>query len=130
MPRGLGLGGSSGGWGMGHGSFHGPRVTVNGNDTEVRGGLSKDIIRRYVRKSLKDFKRCYEQRLVTDPTLEGRVVLRFVIATSGGVAQTNITEGLQDEVDRCIENVARRLVFPKPEGVVIVNYPFVFENAP
>ena len=131
LPSG-GLGtGRLGGFGMGHGSLNGPRVSVTANDTNVHGSLPKEAIRRVVRANLNAYKLCYERRLLDDPTLEGKVLVKFVIAPSGLVANASIARGLEADVDRCVKKVTVRLRFPKPVGggVVIVTYPFVFRTS-
>lgn len=117
--------------GMGHGPFNGPRVSVVDSDTSVHGSLPKEAIRRVVRKHLNAYRRCYEQRLLQDPALEGKVVVKFVIAATGLVSQASIARALDAEVDRCVKNVTIRLRFPKPAGggIVIVTYPFVFRTS-
>ncbi len=94
-------------------------------------GLSRDAIQRVIRAAVPQIKGCYQARLVKDPTLEGRVVVRMAIAPDGAVEQASITTGLQPDVDDCIKGVVESLSFPPPKdgAPVIVSYPFVFKTA-
>lgn len=74
----------------------------------------------------------YEKYLKRDPTLAGKITIRFTIAASGSVTMVTIIENstgnsdLEDEITRKI----RMWRFePIPEGDVTVTYPFVFSSA-
>ncbi len=74
-------------------------------------------------------KNCYERALRRDPNLRGRVVLNLLIGTSGAVNEAKVRgETLNDTmVSECMEQLARALVFPKPEGgAVRMNVPYMF----
>lgn len=103
---------------------------VASGDTQVRGGLPREVIRRVIRQHINEARYCYESVLVNQPDLTGRVTVRFVISPTGAVqtAQTQ-SETIQDpSVGRCLVNAVRRWRFPQPNGggIVIVTYPFVF----
>lgn len=96
---------------------------------EVRGSLSREIIRRVIRRHRNEIRYCYELSLQQDPTLQGRVVIRFTISGTGAVttaATTEVGAGLE-EAASCIARATRRWAFPAPNGggIVIVTYPFV-----
>ena len=133
---GHGAGGGSGtGYGRGAGNLRGRAVSVpsvRSHDAEVRGSLSKEVIRRVIHGHLNEVRFCYEQELSSRPDMRGRVTVRFVIAPSGAV-HTAAVESSSLEATRteaCIVQALRRWAFPAPDGggVVIVSYPFVFEN--
>lgn len=95
----------------------------------VTTGLDRDVIRRIVRAHINEVRHCYNQGLVKDPDLEGRVTVEFTIAASGTVAkvklgQTTVSDG---GVGLCITKAVARWKFPKPRGggKVKVTYPFV-----
>ena len=72
---------------------------------------------------------CYEQGLIRNPNLEGRVEVRFVINRDGSVA--NVSNGGSDLPDSgvigCVVNAYYGLSFPQPEGgIVTVAYPIMF----
>ncbi|MCA9671557.1 MAG: AgmX/PglI C-terminal domain-containing protein [Myxococcales bacterium] len=104
----------------------GPRVYAG--SARVRGSLSKPVIRRIVRRHLNIIRYCYQRQLMRNPTLQGSVWLRFVIAPSGRVASARVEarSTLKDlRVRSCIARSARRWLFPRPAGggIVVVNYP-------
>ncbi len=126
-------GGGASGYGSGGGRLGGgrggtpPRVRM-GSVTTV-GALDRDIIRRIVRSHYGGLRLCYEQRLIKDPKLMGRVAVDFVIGNTGTVSGAKAAESIGDKpLDDCVVKVFERMVFPKPKGggVVKVKYPIVF----
>lgn len=109
-----------------------PRVTTGA--TEVRGSLSRDVIQRVIRRHINEVRACYDRALARDPSLSGRVLVRFTIDASGAVSSAEVQDSdLGDaSVEACIQAAARRWRFPEPAGggIVIVTYPFVFTTAP
>jgi len=97
----------------------------------VKGSLDKDIIRRIVRAHINEVRYCYNKALVKDPALSGRVSIKFTIAGTGSVTESDIaSETLSDgAVAKCIAKAVKRWKFPKPSGGgnVVVTYPFVLE---
>lgn len=99
----------------------------------IRGSLSKEVIRRIVRRRLNEIKFCYDQGLMRRPDLSGRVSVRFLI-TGNGVVQGAIVDSstiADPGVEACITKAVRRMTFPKPEdeGIVSVIYPFTLTSA-
>jgi hypothetical protein len=97
----------------------------------VKGALSKVAIRRVVRAHLDEVRHCYNQRLVRNPTLAGRVVVQFTIGPRGDVPvavvrESNLSDG---SVGNCIAKAVKTWEFPAPEGGgnVVVSYPFALE---
>lgn len=136
IGRGGGRGDGEGGYGRGVGGFRGrsagvPQVRTGG--AEVRGSLSKEVIRRVVHRHINEVKFCYEQQLNARPDLSGRVTTRFVISPTGSVQSAMVaSSSLRNEaVESCIVNAVRRWTFPAPDGggVVVVNYPFLLDAA-
>ncbi len=121
MGRGIGIP-------RGHHDPKGP--TMRAAKTEIEGGrLPAEVIQRIVRLSHGRFRNCYEAGLRTNPSLGGRVAVRFVIDRNGGV--TLAADGgsdLPDEgVRKCVVQTFYSLSFPQPEnGTVRVTYPLVF----
>ncbi len=135
----IGHGGGTGdgsGYGRGAGGFRGRSARVpkiRSGSADVRGSLSKEVIRRVVRRHLNEVRFCYEQELNQRPDLEGRVTVRFIITPTGSV-QTSMVAGTtirNQRVESCIAQSVRRWTFPAPDGggVVIVNYPFMLQAA-
>ncbi len=136
IGRGGGRGDGEGGYGRGVGGFRGrsagvPQVRSGG--AEVRGSLSKEVIRRVVHRHINEVKFCYEQQLNARPDLQGRVTTKFVISPTGSVQSAMVeSSSLRNEaVESCIVSAVRRWTFPAPDGggVVVVNYPFLLDAA-
>lgn len=107
---------------------HGPTLRMAGT-TVLNGSLPPDVIQRIVRQSFGRFRGCYEEGLRTNPTLEGRVTARFVIARDGSVAtvQSGGSDLPDARVVACVLRTYSSLSFPPPkEGIVTVTYPLSF----
>jgi len=101
---------------------------------QIQGSLTKDQIRRVVQQHRSEIAYCYEKELSKDPSLAGRVTVRFTISASGSVVSAVVRDTTLNnaEVEACVTNSVRRWVFPEPDGggIVIVNYPFNFLREP
>jgi len=129
-----GGGGSGSGYGRGAGGLGGraarvPRIRQGTAD--VRGSLSKEVIRRVIRRHLNEVRFCYEQQLNQRPDLEGRVVVNFIISPSGAVQASSVRNSSlgNASAESGIASAVRRWNFPAPDGggIVVVNYPFVLQ---
>lgn len=107
-----------------------PRVRAA--SATVQGAIDKDIIRRVVRAHINEVSHCYNQGLVRDPNLEGRVAVQFTIGPTGSVGMAVVeSSSVRDaSVSQCIAKSVKRWKFPKPDtgGNVIVTYPFVLAS--
>ena len=97
--------------------------------TQVNGHLPAEVVQRIVRQSFGSFRTCYEKGLRTNPSLVGRVTVKFVIGHDGQVGTA--ADGGSDLPDPAVVNCVVRaflgLFFPAPEGgIVTVVYPLVF----
>src|SRR5205085_10725049 len=97
--------------------------------TGVSGRLPPEVIQRIVRQNFARFRLCYENGLRNNPTLQGRVAVRFVIGHDGAVS--NVGNGGSDMPDSgvvsCVVRSFYGLSFPQPEGgIVTVVYPMMF----
>ena len=140
---GLGLGGlGTGGYGRGSGEGYGSvkigqrgkqNVQVVKGRTKVVGGLSQEVVGRYIQKYWNQFKYCYERELSKDPNLAGKVTMTFTISGNGRVSDASIIQTSMNNanVEECVLRVVRRIHFPEPKGggEVIVTYPFMFTTA-
>jgi len=132
---GAGAGPGTGGFGRSRGipqqgshRPHGPSV-LRSATTEINGHLPKETIQRIVRQGYGRFRLCYEQGLKNNPSLQGRVSVRFVIGRDGNVA--NVSSGGSDLADAgvvsCVAKSFHGLSFPQPDGgIVTVTYPILF----
>jgi len=103
--------------------------TVRQGTMLVNGRLPPEVVRRIMRAHFPAFRLCYELALQKDPTIAGRVAVRFVIGPNGDV--TSATDDGSDlassEVRSCVIERAKTLLFPKPEsGRVTVVFPMIF----
>lgn len=97
------------------------------------GSLDKEVIRRVIRSHLKEIKFCYEQQLIHDASLQGRVEVQLTITPSGRVESGVIKSSTVNDsgVETCITNAVRRWEFPASThaGISVVSYPFVLTLA-
>jgi len=130
-----GGGGTGSGYGRGAGGLRGrsarvPRIRTGNAD--VRGSLSREVIRRVIRRHINEVRFCYEQELNQRPDLEGRVMVSFIISPTGAVQSATVGNSTinNQRVESCIAGAVRRWTFPAPDGggVVGVNYPFVLSS--
>jgi hypothetical protein len=94
------------------------------------GRLPAAHIQSRVREGAAAQRKCYEQGLARNPTLTGRLALRFTIALDGSVQTVEVkSNSLPDcQVVGCVSDVFRSLRFDSPQGgPVNVEYPVVFE---
>jgi hypothetical protein len=97
-------------------------VTTNGH-------LPAEVIQRIVRQNFGRFTFCYQNGLKTNPNLEGRVSVKFVIGRDGAVQVA--ADGGSDipdaSVRQCVVSSFASLSFPPPDsGMVTVVYPLMF----
>lgn len=100
---------------------------------EVVGSLDRDIIRRIVRAHISEVRHCYNEGLILDAELSGRVAVQFTIGAAGKVLEAVVASSTLDEDDdeegvaACITTAVKRWKFPRFEGEapVVVTYPFV-----
>jgi TonB family protein len=94
--------------------------------------VNRDELARYVKARLKAIIGCYERELKRNPSLKGRVVVRFSITPAGRASGVEIEENSlgNEAVGACIRTIVRAWVFPfKPPDEVTVSYPFLFSPA-
>jgi hypothetical protein len=132
---GIGDVGTSGGGKVNLGSKGDASVTgrVKDSSPDVESGsVDREALARYVRQRLKAMQSCYERELKRNPSLKGKILVRFSIlpsGRSGGIEFEQNTLG-DDNVTECIRSVIRGWIFPfKPPDAVSVAYPFVFSPA-
>lgn len=132
---GIGDLGTSGGGNVNLGAKGDVKVTGHVKDAapEVDSAdVDRDALARYVKARLKAIQGCYERELKRNPSLKGKVQVRFAILPTGRTGEIDIEENtIGDEaVASCIRTVIRGWIFPfKPADEVPVSYPFVFSPA-
>ena len=100
-------------------------IKMRQSSTSVSGRIPPEVIQRIVRQNYGRFRACYETGLRNNPSLSGRVAVRFVVGRDGSVM--SVGNGGSDLPDggvvSCVVNSFRGLSFPAPEeGIVTVGY--------
>jgi tetratricopeptide (TPR) repeat protein len=98
--------------------------------TRVTGSLSKDVIRKVVRRNLPSVRAVYQTSLRRNPNLSARVVLRFTIGPTGHITHVE-SKGGSPQLAAGLRRVVSRWRFPAPKGggSVTVSYPVVLRSA-
>jgi|GEM_PF-6650760 len=106
---------------------------VRAGEVDVRGSLPREVIQRVIRMHLNEVRFCYERELANQPNLAGRVNVRFVISPTGAVQTASVASSTLSSapVETCVSGAVQRWTFPAPDGggIVIVDYPFVFNTS-
>ncbi|HJN73183.1 MAG TPA: AgmX/PglI C-terminal domain-containing protein [Myxococcota bacterium] len=96
----------------------------------IVGGLDKAQVDKVIKRNLNRFRYCYQRELTKDPTIGGKVSVKFTITREGEVsaAQTKSSSVGNRAVESCLNSTMMKLTFPEPRGggIVIVSYPFLF----
>ncbi len=132
VGRGGGAAQYKGTGGLSSGNVGNSTVGILEEETEVDGGLDRDVIARVIQSELGQIRYCYERQLSASPTLYGKVQVKFTINPEGKVATQSIgSSTLQNSmVEGCILRRIAGWQFPKPTGGTMVNvsYPFLFRS--
>ncbi len=128
-----GVGGGDGRYGRSGGNFgdktEGTFTAAIGDPVTI-GGLDRAQVDAVVKQHLSQLRYCYQRQLQRDPSLGGKVSIRFTIAGDGTVSSARVgASQLGDAaVEDCLVGRFLRMRFPEPRGggVVLVTYPFVF----
>jgi hypothetical protein len=98
---------------------------------QTSGYLDKTAIDSVVKARMGNYRRCYQRELQRNPSLSGRVVMRFVIDGAGQVGSVVVkaSELGNTAVEDCLADELGQTTFPKPQGgAVTVSYPFLFSS--
>lgn len=131
-----GVGAGRGAGGMGTGLAAGKTgsggVGLIEEESEVVGGLDREVIAQYIKSQLGQILYCYERQLSANPELYGKVAVKFTIAGTGQVETQAINQTTLKSVpvEGCILNKIAKWKFPEPKGgtKVVVTYPFLFKS--
>lgn len=131
-----GVGAGKGAGGMGTGLAAGKTgsggVGLIEEESEVVGGLDREVIAQYIKSQLGQILYCYERQLSANPELYGKVAVKFTIAGTGQVESQAINQTTLKSmpVEGCILNKVAKWKFPEPKGgtKVVVTYPFLFKS--
>lgn len=131
-----GVGGGKGTAGLANGLAAGKTgsggVGLIEEESEVVGGLDREVIAQYIKTQLGQILYCYERQLSATPEIHGKVAVKFTISGTGQVESQLIGDStLQSKpVEGCILNKVAKWKFPEPKGgtKVVVTYPFLFNS--
>jgi len=106
------------------------------SSVEVRGALSKEVIKRVIQRHVNEVRYCYEQQLTLNPKLTGKVSIKWQINADGRASNPMLLGGdattlPNEEVGRCIMSRIVTWEFPKPRGggIAIVTYPWILRSS-
>jgi outer membrane biosynthesis protein TonB len=130
-----GSGRGSSGYGKGGGSVGQKRSggsIQSGGTPIILGALDKSLIDKVIKANMNQIRYCYQRELTKDPSLKGKIIVKFTIAADGSVSKAGIKTSSMGSaaVESCITGRFKRFKFPEPKGggVVIVSYPFIFSS--
>jgi len=92
------------------------------------GSLSSADIRAVIDAKKADVKKCYEAALTRNSALAGRITVSITIGADGKVTSVRVaaTNLNNTEMERCLLEILKGLVFKAPGKEVKVSYPFTF----
>jgi len=131
---GIGGGKGTGGLGgaLGKGKTGSGGVGLIEEESEITGGLDREVIAQYIKTQLGQILYCYERQLSASPDLYGKVAVKFTIAGNGQVEAQRINDTTlkNSSVEGCILSKIAKWKFPEPKGgtKVLVTYPFLFKS--
>lgn len=109
-----------------------PAVQLVRKEIEIRGGLDPAVIQQIIEERLAEVRYCYENALLTDTNIGGKISTSWTIRADGSVSDL---EAMSEDpklqrIHGCIKERIVRWKFPEPKGggVVHVKYPFVFSS--
>lgn len=123
--------GSGYGHGNGTGSGNGEGDGIGNGSGSVTGGLTKQEVGAVIYAHMSEVRYCYENSLVSNPNLEGKVMVHFTIGTTGRTHDISPTSSSVSDkkVEDCVMKRLALWNFPIPRGnsEVDVSYPFIFK---
>ncbi len=131
-----GVGGGRGtkglGGGLGQGKTGSGGVGLIEEESEITGGLDREVIAQYIKTQLGQILYCYERQLSANPNLYGKIAVKFTISGTGKVETQAINDTTlkNGSVESCILSKISKWKFPEPKGgtKVLVTYPFLFKS--
>ena len=97
---------------------------------KIRGGMSREAVKRVIEQHLDEVTYCYETALISNPSIKGKITFEWKIRMSGAVGEVRIKSSTikSDEIYGCIKSAIKSWRFPQPVGnEVVVSYPFIFD---
>ncbi len=97
---------------------------------KIRGGMSREAVKRVIEQHLDAITYCYETALISNPSIKGKITMEWKILMSGTVGEVRIKSSTikSPEIYGCIKSAIKTWQFPRPVGnEVVVSYPFIFD---
>ena len=97
---------------------------------KIRGGMSREAVKRVIEQHLDEITYCYETALISNPSIKGKITMEWKILMSGAVGEIRIKSSTikSPEIYGCIKSAIKTWQFPRPVGnEVVVSYPFIFD---
>ena len=93
--------------------------------------LSKESIFKVIQQSMKDINKCYQSALMKDDTLQGKLMMSFIVEKDGVVKRAEIKEtSIQsDGMKQCIVTAFKAMTFPQADKITRVVYPLIFQKS-
>ncbi|MEM7605390.1 MAG: AgmX/PglI C-terminal domain-containing protein [Myxococcota bacterium] len=103
-------------------------LRVRGGMPQVSPGLSREVVRRVVRRHLNEYRFCVESHV--QAPAEGELELTLQIDPQGETRGVRVNGVDSAEARACFETAARRWTFPSPDGggMVRVTFPMQYSN--
>ena len=99
-------------------------------DPLVLGAIPPSEIVAVLRQQQGLIRACYTEALQQNPTLSGKLVVKFYIDPAGEVSRARVKSSTLNDtaVEQCVTNHLTQMQFPKPDGggIVTVSYPLRF----
>ena len=103
-----------------------PKASIKRNTVKATGRIDPKEASKVFRDYNGAMRKCYERALKRSPGLEGRVSLSLLVGSSGTVKSAS-ARGLNADVGKCMQQVAKRMKFPAPKGgAAKINKPYNF----
>jgi hypothetical protein len=98
----------------GHANTEPPKVGLS--MVSVTGKLPKDTVHKYLHRNHSKFQYCYEKELLSNPTAQGTVTVKFSIEEHGKV-ESITADGMGNvNVEDCVHRAIESIEFPKPKS--------------
>lgn len=99
-------------------------------DVITIGAIQPSVIDQVVKRHLASIRYCYQRELQKQPTLAGKLSVKFTIAADGSVSSATAASTTlgSPAVEACVAGRFLKMEFPplKGGGVAVVRYPFWF----
>lgn len=104
-------------------------VSAEGDAEVDSPSVDKAALSRFINLRKGSIQGCYEAQLKRNPSLHGKIVLRFTIGTRGQIVEVSIDSDTlgSDELGSCITRLVKAWRMPfSPDADTTVTFPFLF----